>query len=335
MQAVIYSMVVFSGLSGSKIADIAMVGPTLHETTKRQGYSRAEAGAVVVAAAAMGETIPPSIVLLLLGSISSLGVTTLFAAGLLPAAMLAVSLSVAVYVHARRKKRLSEPITWRTLGRAAAQGTPSIVMPIVLVIGIVVGFATPTEVSGFAVAYALVLVLIGYRSMSPRGALELLAEASAMGGMLLVIAAAASGFAWAMAVSGASGAIIAGITAAGAHVWAFWVVAMAAMLILGLVLEGAPAVLIFGPLLLPVAGTLGINQVHFGICLIVAYGLGFFAPPLGAGLFQASMIMEVPPMELAKQFIPWWLLLLAGLIVLCAIPNITLFLPHLLGLPGT
>ena len=335
MQTVIYSMFVFSGISGSKIADMAMIGTTLHETAAQQGYSKADTGAFVVASAAMGETIPPSIVMLLLGSVTSLSVISLFAAGILPAAVLAIVLSSAVYVQARRRRMRTHRFGWRAVAYAVVNGIPSTVLPVVLVVGIVLGIATPTEVSAFAVAYGLLLVMIVYRSMSLRGMVEAMSEACAMSGMLLLIAAAAGAFAWAMAVSGASGALIAAITAAGAHVWVFWVVGIAAMIVLGCVIEGGPAILIFGPLLIPVAATLGINQIQFGICLIIAYGLGFFAPPFGAGLFMASAITEVPPMELSRRLAPLWLLLVAGLVVVCAVPPVTLALPHVLGLPGT
>jgi TRAP-type C4-dicarboxylate transport system permease large subunit/TRAP-type C4-dicarboxylate transport system permease small subunit len=302
LQAVIYAMYLFSGISGSKMADMAMMGTMLRDAAERQGYDRSDTAGLLVASAIMGETIPPSILMLLLGSVTTLSVGGRFSA--------------------------------RTLATSALYGLPALGLPALLVWGILRGVATPTEVSSFAVVYALVLVFFVYRSISARAFWRIAEQTVAMTGMILLIVASAGAFAWAMATQRVTATIVTAITTTGDHIWVFWIVSMLAMVALGLLMEGGPALVIFGPVLIPVAGAVGVNELQFGICLIMAFGLGFFAPPFGAGIYLTNVITGVPAGQVSRKLLPYWVALMAGLALVAAVPALSLALPHALGLPG-
>jgi tripartite ATP-independent transporter DctM subunit len=332
LQVVVVTMYIFSGISGSKVADVAAVGTTMRDMLDERKVPRGEVVAVLSASAIMGETVPPSIVLLVLGSITTLSTGTLFLAGLLPAAFLGLCIMALIFVRAAKARTAASPkSSWRTRGKAAFFALPTLILPLGLVLGIVMGIATPTEVSAIAVAYAFILAA-AYRKGDRKLVWSTLRETTTTAGMVLFIIAAASPFAQTLAAAGVSaeiGELMAGL--AGSN-FLFMLISIVLLVIMGQLLEGLPAMLIFAPLLMPIAVEFGINPVQYSMVLIVSMGIGSFAPPAGVGFYVASATGRETVEKSLRHFYPYLIVLFAGLFLLALIPWFSTFLPLMFGL---
>jgi len=333
LQAIVASMFLCSGLSGSKAADMAMIGTTLSDIAERQGYSRGQAAAVLAASSVMGETIPPSIAILILGSITSISIADLFLAGILPAVVMAVCLMLFIYFQYRRRPRSPQehpPEGLRSAIVSALPGTlPAVLLPIIAVACLRLGIATPTEISGLAVVYALALVLLVYRDVSAAVTWSAAKDTAAMSGMILLIVAAATTLSRCLIVQQVPQNIGIALASLGNHQLAFMLGMAVVLVVMGAFLEGLPAILIFGPLLLPAAIKAGIDPLHFAVVLIVAMAIGAFMPIIGVGLYSACIIAKAGIDDASRELGPYMGVLVFSLILLAALPGITLFGPHL------
>ncbi|MDQ0675214.1 tripartite ATP-independent transporter DctM subunit [Pseudarthrobacter siccitolerans] len=332
LQVVVVTMYIFSGISGSKVADVAAVGTTMRGMLEERKYPRGEVVAVLSASAIMGETIPPSIVLLILGSITTISTTTLFLAGFLPAAFLALVVMALVFLRAKKQGGIASPkATWRARGAATFFAIPTLLLPVGMVVGILSGFATPTEVSSVAVAYAFILAA-AYRRGSKRLLGDTLRETTTTAGMVLFIIAAASPLAQTLAVAGVSQQIHDLMSGLGDSPLLFMLFTILLLVIMGQLLEGLPAVLIFAPLLLPIAVDFGVNPVQYAMVLIISMGIGSFAPPAGVGFYVACATAHETVERSLKHFWPYLIAVFLGLLVLAAVPWFSTFLPAVAGL---
>jgi tripartite ATP-independent transporter DctM subunit len=328
----VLAMVIFSGISGSKMADVAAVGSVLIPAARKSGQNPGGAVALLAASAVMAETIPPCINLIILGFVANLSIGGLFMAGLLPAALMALALiGVAVLFGSRRSIPETAPRT--SLAKLWSGAAVTLGLIVIIFGGFRSGFATATEVSAFAALYALVIGGLVFRELGPRAALRSFVNAATRSGLVLFIVAAAQSLAFMLtlqqvphrlaeamiAVSGSSGA------------WLFLLLSIAILIVMGAVLEGAAALIIFGPLLVPVAVQLGIGPLHYGVVLVIAMGIGLFAPPLGLGLYGACLIGGVPIEVTVRPMLGYLGLLLCCLLVIAFVPAITLWLPHAIG----
>lgn len=334
--AVILFMFVFSGLSGSKVADMAAVGATLGPELEQAGYRREESTAVLAASAIMGETIPPSLALIVMGSITtSFSIGALFIAGVIPAALLAVLLALAViFVHrGERAASLRLPhVGWRDKGRVLVRGIPALGLPVLLVYAIVGGVATPTEASSFAVVYGVILTAL-YRKLTIRNLFASTRLAAVMSGMILLIISTAAGFSFFLNIEGFPRTLARLLGQdLGNRTWAFALASVALLVVAGAFLEGLAAILIFAPLLLPMAAGLGIDPLQYGIVLVAAMNLGFFTPPVGVGAFVACSIGGVKIERFARPFVPYWVAMLIGIVAFSLIKWPTTWLPNLFHL---
>ena len=330
--AEVLAMYIFSGISGSKAADIATVGSIMKVPLREHGYPPTESVAVLAASAAMGETIPPSLMLLVLGSITTLSVGSLFVAGLLPAAVLALALIIAVVVRSRLNGyRKGEAFNFRRALRSTPPAIPAFLVPIIVVGGIVGGIASPTESATFAVVYGFIAASIVYHSIGPRLAWTALRDAALTAGMVLFMVAASNLLSQAIVIDGLGRALANGFAALESQT-AFLFVTMLVMIVVGFVLEGLPAVLIAAPILLPVATRIGIDPLQYGIVLTMAVGIGVFLPPVGIGYFIACAIGEAPVNATMRPSLIYNIVLVLGLILVIVFPQITVWLPHLFGM---
>jgi tripartite ATP-independent transporter DctM subunit len=337
--AVIASFV-FSGMSGTKVADVAAVGSSLTDELVEAGYSRASVGALLAASAGLGETVPPSVALLVLASVSTLSVGTLFVAGIVPAMVVCLCLLCAVAAQGVLRRRRAGPDasaggrqSMRTRVVAVAAGVPAAVIPVLLIAVIASGIASPTETSSFAVIYAVILTII-YRDVSLRQIGSSLLRASALAGMILFVLAAANAFSWMITTAGVAADIGSVVSALGNGKVVILVISVLGFIILGSVLEGLPALLLVAPLMMPVAQTVGINQLQYGILLVASMGVGAFMPPLGVGLYAACAVTGSKVEDTFRPMLPYLLVLLVGIFLIAAIPELTTFLPNLFGLPS-
>ncbi len=333
MQVSIIGMYIASGISGSKAADMAAIGIPMNVALRRAGYEPEEAAAVLASSAAMGESIPPSIAILVLGSVTSVSTGALFLAGLLPAATIAACLMALVYLRAHLKKM---PTTARATGAArretAAKAVIPLLMPVLLIGGIVAGVGTPTEMSSFAVVYGLLVSIGVYRRIGPRDLWRILTESSLMSGMIFFTFSGATIFSWAMSLEGIPDLVATAMRGLGPT--AFWPALILITIAMGAVLESIVTVIIIGPLLLPVAVQLGIDPRQYGIVLIEAFGIGSIIPPVGLALYIACAICGTDVDRSARPLI-WYLgVLCLGLLLVAFVPWITLVLPDSFHLKG-
>src|SRR6266700_3212892 len=327
------SMVLFSGISGSKMADVAAVGSVLIPAARRSKQNPGNAVALLAASAVMAETIPPCINLIILGFVANLSIGGLFVAGLLPAGLMALALSVVSIMSGKRPARAEEiesrlPMSGLWSGAIASFG-----LIFMIFAGFKSGFATATEISAFAVAYAIVIGSLVFRELSFKTAASSFVQAATRSGLVLFIVAAAQSLAFVLTlqqVPHAVGDLM--LSLSGTHgTWLFMLLSIAVLIVMGSVLEGAAALIIFGPLLLPVAVKLGIDPLHFGVVLVISMGLGLFAPPLGLGLYGACLIGNVPIEETVKPIMGYLGLLFLCLLVIAFIPGISTALPRAFG----
>jgi tripartite ATP-independent transporter DctM subunit len=333
LQAVVIAMYIFSGISGSKIADVAAVGTTLKGMLKEQGYDPAESAAVLSAAGIMGETIPPSLVMMVLASITTLSVATFFVAGVVPAAVLGICIMILINRRAKKNNWPRCPaMSWPEKLKVSVRAIPALMVPIILIIGIVGGFATTTEVSSIAVVFSIVVSVFIYRGMSIKSFITTLADSGAMAGMVLFMVSAGSAFSWTLAISGLQTVVSDFLVVLGGSSAAFIAFSVVLMVVMGSILEGLPSLLIFGPMLLQLTKLYGIDPMAFGIIIIISMGIGTFIPPFGVCYFVTCSVMDTTVEKVTPRFMPYLAVLLVGLVVIAVFPAVSLALPHAFNL---
>ncbi len=328
-QVMIIGVYISSCISGSKAADMAMVGLPMNRKLQQHGYAAEERAALLASSAAMSESVPPSIALILMGSATSISTGALFVAGLIPAATLAICLMILVRVRATFAGWVPTPRASRAEVRASARRAAlPLLMPVILIGGIAGGLGTPTEVSTFAVLYALALGLLN-RKIGARSFWQTLTQATLLNGMIFFTVSAATIFSWALTLEGVTTAIANMVASFGAATFLPAVVIITVLL--GSLLESFVTIIIIAPLLLPVAVQLGINPLHYGIVMAEAFGIGVILPPIGIALYVACAICGAQ-VERAIRPMLWYLLVLfVGLVIVVYIPGLTEYLPHALG----
>ncbi len=315
------AILLVSGISGSKTADMAAVAPVLFPEMKKRGANEGELIALLAASGAMSETIPPSIVLIVIGSVTSVSIAGLFTAGLLPGLFLALVLAwmarrAAVRGNEAAVARAPRPVVWRAFWIAI----PALLLPFVIRSAVVEGVATATEVSTIGVAYTVVAGILVYRQFDWRRLYPMLVDTATLSGAILFIVGGATAMAWALTQSGFSHALAHAMAAVPGGAISFMAISIVVFIVLGSVLEGIPAMVLFGPLLFPVAKEVGIDELHYAIVVILAMGIGLFAPPFGLGYYAACIIGRVPPEVGLRRIWPYLGALTAGLVVVAAVP---------------
>ena len=319
------AMYLVSGISGSKAADMAAVAPALFPEMKARGARPGDLAALLSATGAQTETIPPSIVLITIGSVTGVSIAALFTGGLLPGIVLAIGLC---FVVARRYRNddLSQVsrATPAEIGRALLIALPALALPFVIRAAVVEGVATATEVSTIGIVYSLVAGLVIYRQFDWKRLGPILVETASLSGAILIIIGAASAMAWGLTQSGFSRSLAQMMSQLPGGGAAFLAVSIVAFILLGSVLEGIPAIVLFGPLLFPIAKAMGVHEVHYAMVVVLAMGLGLFAPPFGVGYYAACAIGRVNPDEGMRPIWAYLAALLIGLVIVAAVPWISI-----------
>ena len=315
------AMYLVSGISGSKVADMAAVAPVLFPEMKKRGQKPGEMVALLATSGAMAETIPPSLVLITVGSVTSISIAALFTGGLLPALVVALALAAVSYYRSRSEdtSRLVKSPR-RAVWRAFLVALPALTLPFVIRFVVTEGVATATEVSTIGIVYTVLLGVFVYRSFEWGRVYGLVVETASIAGAILFIIGAASAMGWALTQSGLSSQLTAAMSTVPGGRWGFLLISIVAFIILGMVLEGIPALVVFAPLVFPIARSFGIHEVQYAMVVILAMGIGVFAPPLGIGYFISCAIGKVAPAEAMRPIWPYLGALLAGLLLVAAIP---------------
>ncbi|HWK46274.1 MAG TPA: TRAP transporter large permease subunit [Stellaceae bacterium] len=315
------AMYLVSGISGSKTADMAAIAPGLIPEMRAHGEKPGELTALLAATGAQTETIPPSLALIAISSAAGVSTSALFIGGFMPGLVMGIILCG--LVSWRTRSSTSEPrkrAPLKTVLASFAIAFPAILLPFVIRTAVVEGAATATEVSTIGVFYTLLASFLFYERISWSCLLRLLASTASLAGAVLFVVGAATGMAWALTQSGASRDLAAVLTHLPGGAFAFIAASIVIFVVVGAVLEGIPAIVLLTPLLLPIAKTLGIHEVHYSMIAILSMGIGYFAPPLGIGYYTSCAIANVHPNEGLRPMIVYTAALLLGLCLVAAVP---------------
>jgi C4-dicarboxylate transporter DctM subunit len=327
---VVVSEMLFSGISGSTVADVSAIGALMVPALVRAGFKPERAVAIVSAASAMGILIPPCLLMVIIAQIAGLSVGALFLAGFIPAAVLAAAIMLLIYVQARREGLAGEArANLAELGRALRGALVPLMMPVIIFGAILGGIADPTEAAVLAVLYAFIVGVFVYKEIPWRALPKILVDSAVTSGVVIFMVGAASSFSWLLAVEQVPTHLANAMLAVSREPWFFFVVSIVIFVVLGAVLEGLPAVIICLPIFLPIVAKLGIDPLHYSVVVVAAIGLGLFLPPVGVGLYIAASFANLRVDQTIRAMTPYVLVLFFGILILIAIPWLTLVVPKL------
>ena len=315
------AMYLVSGISGSKVADMAAIAPALFPEMRKRGAKPGELGALLSATGAQTETIPPSLVLITVGSVTGVSITALFTGGMVPALVVGALVCLVVWFRSRSDDvSQAEKVSRPAILRACIAALPALALPFVIRFAVVEGIATATEVSTIGIIYSFVVGLLIYREFDWSRLRPILIDTAALSGAILLIIGAATGMAWALTQSGFSNTLAAAAAGLPGGRAMFLVASILGFIILGSVLEGIPAIVLFGPLLFPVAAAVGVHEVHYAMVIILSMGIGLFAPPFGVGYYSACAVGRIDPSEGIRPLLGYIVALLVGVAIIAAVP---------------
>ena len=318
------AMYLVSGISGSKAADMAAIAPVLFPEMEARGAQRGDLVALLAATCAQTETIPPSLILITIGSVTSVSIAALFTGGLLPGLVVGLMLCAMVWLRARREETKGRRASASAIGRSLFVALPALTLPFVIRGAVVGGIATATEVSTIGIVYSAITGLLIYRQFDWRRLLPMLVQTASLTGAILLIVGAATAMAWAITQSGFSRVVAGWIVGMPGGSIVFMVVSIVLFTVLGSILEGIPVIVLFGPLLFPMARQAGIHEVHYAMVAILSMGVGLFAPPFGVGYYVACAIGQCDPSEAWRYIWRYLATVMVGLAIVAAIPWISI-----------
>ena len=318
-------MYLVSGISGSKAADMAAVAPVLFPEMRQRGAKPGDLVALLSATGAQTETIPPSLVLITIGSVTGVSIAALFTGGLLPAVVLACLLCFVIRWRYRGEDLSNvNRATTREIVRSFVVALPALALPFLIRAAVVEGVATATEVSTIGIVYSAAAGLLVYRRFDWAALRPMLVSTACLSGAILLIIGTATAMAWGLTQSGFSRTLAAAMTGLPGGAVTFMAASIVAFVVLGSVLEGIPAIVLFGPLLFPIAKAVGIHEVHYAMVVILAMGIGLFAPPFGVGYYAACAIGRVEPVAGMRPIFGYLLALVIGTMIVAAVPWISI-----------
>jgi C4-dicarboxylate transporter, DctM subunit len=328
---VVVSAMIFAGMTGAAVAEAAAIGTVGIEGMTKKGFDRTFCSAIISSASTIGPVIPPSIPLVIYGSITGTSVGRLFLGGFFPGFLMGGVLMVIVYIYARMRNYPREKkATFMELLKAAWGASSAILTPVIIIGGMVSGVFTPTEASIGAAVYALILTMFIYKEVKPRDLPRILRETLESSIRVLFIIAAAGIFGWLLIHQKVPEAVIHGLLTLSSKTWVVLLVINIILLILGCFMEGIAIILLTVPIFMPVVTRLGVDPVHFGLIITLNSMVGLLTPPVGMVLYTMASIGKLPVMELAHE-LRWHMVALTFVLFLVTyVPVITTFVPNLL-----
>ncbi len=332
---VIFSTLLFSGISGSPSANTAAIGSVALPAMDRKKYPKAFATAVFAAAGGVSTLVPPAIDLIIIGVVAGISIGALFAAGVLPAVFSGLAIMGLTYFLALKMDLpLEPPMPWREKLRICRGGVLPLLMIVIILGGIYGGVFTPTEASAVAVVYGFLVSFFVYRELELEDIPKVLLKTASLTGVVMLVLATASMMSFVLAFERIPHLLAQLITDYAYNWLVFMLFVHIVFLVLGMVMDALPPIIILMPILVPVAESLGMDPVHFGILVAANVGIGMISPPVGMCLYVACGISKTPIEEVVPHLIPYLLILVVSLVIITLFPSITLFLPRLLGLVG-
>ncbi|EAV6580422.1 TRAP transporter large permease [Salmonella enterica] len=324
----------FGAISGSAIAASTSIGGVMVPMSAREGYDRGFAAAVNIASAPTGMLIPPTTAFILYALASGgTSIAALFAGGLVAGVMWGVGcMLVTLVVAKRRNYRVFFTVQKGMALKVAVEAIPSLLLIVIIVGGIVQGIFTAIEASAIAVVYTLLLTMVFYRTLKIKDLPSILLQTVVMTGVIMFLLATSSAMSFSMSITNIPAALSDMILGISANKLVILLVITVFLLIIGAFMDIGPAILIFTPILLPIMAKLGVDPVHFGIIMIYNLAIGTITPPVGSGLYVGASVGKVKVEEVIKPLLPFYGAIIGVLLLITYIPEITLFLPRLLGI---
>ena len=329
---VILSTMFFSGISGSSSADTAAIGSLTLPEMKRRRYPRPFATALVAAAGGTATLVPPSIDLIVIGVVANISIGGLFAAGFLPGAVNALAILALVYYYGRKLNLpLEARMTLKKKIRVILDSVLALLMVAIILGGILGGVFTATEASAVAVVYGFCVSFFIYRELTLADIPKVLLQACQLTGVVLLVVAMASAFSFVLTFERIPH-LIADFIIVHADNWVVFVIFVNILfLLLGMIMDALPALIVLLPILVPVGAALGMEPIHLAILIEANVGISLISPPVGVCLYVACGLSKLPIGVVARPLVPFLLVLVATLLVISYVPEITLFIPRLLG----
>ncbi|WP_425073959.1 TRAP transporter large permease [Sagittula sp. S175] len=332
----VVASLIFSGMSGSAVADAAGIGKIIIEMMTKSGhYTRGYAAAITAASATIGPIIPPSIPMVLYALVSNTSIGFLFLGGIGPGLLMGVVLMVQNYIIASRRNFGTEdavPLT--ELPRLTFEAFPALLMPAILLYGIYGGVTTPTEAAAVAAFYALILAAVFYRALRLKAFYHILVDSARSSAAVGLVIGGALILNYIVAAENIPGLVAGALVGLDVSPLAFLIGVNILLLLLGCVLDASTIILVIIPLFLPACRELGIDLVHFGVVAVVNCMIGLITPPYGILLFVINAVTRIPLAEIIREVIPFLIVLVLALLAMILFPGIVLFLPRLMGYPG-
>ncbi len=329
----IIASIFFAGMTGAAVSDTAAIGTMLIPAMKDEGYDLDFSAAVTAASSIIGPTIPPSNMMVIYGSLMNVSIAGLFAAGFLPGLVLAGLLMVmTAYLSAKRgyPKGIKTTLKEKLLGFKDA--IIPLLMPVIILGGILSGAFTPTEAAAIAVLYAAVIGFFVLKKMKVADLVPMLVKTAKITGVVFLIIGAAGILSWVLAINQVPQAIAAFLLSVTDEPRLILLMILVLMLIVGMFMDIAAALIILGPILHPIAVSIGMDPIHFGMIMVLSLNIALMTPPVGACLFVACSISKISLAQLSKAIWPYIIMEVIALFLVAYIPEISLFLPRLLGL---
>ncbi|MCI9363378.1 MAG: TRAP transporter large permease [Oscillospiraceae bacterium] len=326
----VVASIIFAGMSGSAVADAGGLGAIEMEAMKTNGYDEEFSGAVTASSSVIGPVFPPSIPLIIYGSVASVSVDKLFMGGVVPGVLMGILLMIMILGFAIVRKYECHPFNFMKLIRQFLYSIPALMTPIIILCGFVVGWFTPTEASSIAVIYSLLIALFLYRTLDWKSFLKCLKDSAISSANTLFIIGTSTLFTYVMAMEGISGQMANAILGVSSNPNVILLVINILLLVLGMVMEPGAILTLMLPVLLPIAKGLNLDLVQFGVMIVLNLMIGQVTPPFGVCLFVISDVNKMKLEKLYKAVLPFLIPLILTLLLVTYIPGIVTFLPNLL-----
>ena len=322
----------FGGISGSAVADVAALGTFLIPQMERKGYDRDFATSLTVATAVMAPIVPPSIIAVIYAWMADESVAAIFAGGYLPGLLIGIGMAVPTFVIARKRNYPREPRpTVATVTVALRNALPALMIPVIIMGGILLGWFTPTEAAAVAVVYALVVPPLFYRELAWKDLPDILADSARLSGVIGLIIGLVGAFGWVLTYSKFPFRVAEAITTIAPTWWLFLIIVIMLYVSLGTFLTPSEIILVTVPVLLPGAQAIGIHPIHFGMVCVIASAIGHITPPVGLCLFVGMAVSGLPMEQLVKPLLPFLAAIVVVLLLVAFVPQTVLLVPTLLG----
>ncbi|WP_121632394.1 TRAP transporter large permease [Tropicibacter alexandrii] len=332
----VVASLIFSGMSGSAVADAAGIGKIIIQMMTRSGqYTRGYAAAITAASATIGPIIPPSIPMVLYALVSNSSIGYLFLGGIVPGLVMGVVLMMMnTVISTRRGFALEEPVPLSELPRRTLTAFPALLMPAILLYGIYGGVTTPTEAAAVAAFYALMLAAFFYRALSLRALMDILIDSARSSAAVGLVIGGALILNYVVASENIPNMLAAQLVGLDVHPLVFLLCVNLLLLLLGCILDATTIILVIIPLFIPTCRELGIDLVHFGVVAVVNCMIGLITPPYGILLFVINAVTRIPLAEIIREIWAFLFVLIAALLAMILFPGIVLWLPRVFGYPG-